>query len=649
MKLSNLFSPISIGKLQVKNRVVLPPMCTRIATHEGYVTKELVDYYGVLARGGAGLIIVEYAYIQPRGRAVFSQLAAHDNSCIEGLALLAEEIKLHDAVAVLQICHAGRQSTSDVLGGQLPLAPSAIPCDWISMLTGRTNYCQEMTQDEIEETIEAFSESVVRAQVAGYDAVEFHGAVGYLLMSFLSPYTNKRSDFYGGSLENRARFPLEVIRRSRRKVGHDFPLLYRFSADEFVDGGFTLEQASKFAKILETEGISALHVTGTTYDTIYKHELPMHLPGGNLIHLAENIKGHVSLPVIGVGSINDPIDADRYIGEGKADMIAMGRALLADPDLPRKAEEGRFDEIRPCIRCNEGCIKAFFVQSPHRCTVNFSCGRERHSCNIIRSSFSKKVTVIGGGPAGLEAARVASQRGHRVVLFESDEAIGGKLIIASKPAFKHDLLRYLEYLRKQTERLDLELRLNTRATPELVSETKPDVVVIATGARAISPEEVGISRADAYQVTDIFKDGFQIKGDSIVIVGGGYLGCEAALYLAQQGKKVTLLEKLEVVGKDAEILTMANFRELFSHYQIEAITSANVIEVSPGAAVYWKDGRSHKIKADSAVLALGFRPDLEDRKMFRHLAKTSYVVGDARSAGKLMQAIHTGFAAGLYL
>jgi 2,4-dienoyl-CoA reductase-like NADH-dependent reductase (Old Yellow Enzyme family)/thioredoxin reductase len=619
-----------------------------MATHEGYVTKELVEYYGVLARGGAGLIIVEYSYIQPRGRAVFSQLAVHDNSCIEGLALLAEEIKLHDTKAVLQICHAGRQSTSDVLNGKLPHSPSAIPCEWIGMLTGKTNYCKEMTQDEIEKTIEAFSDAVVRAQFAGYDAVEFHGAVGYLLMSFLSPYTNKRNDFYGGSLENRAKLPIEVVRRSRIKVGDDFPLLYRFSADEFVDGGFSQEEAWQFAQMLEKEGISALHVTGTTYDTIYKHELPMHFPGGNLINLAANIKKHVSIPVIGVGSINDPVDAERYISEGKADMIAMGRALLADPDLPRKAKENRLEEIRPCIRCNEGCITPFFDQSPHRCTVNFSCGRERDFYEIIKSPVSKNVTIIGGGPAGLEAARVASERGHRVILFERDQELGGKLIIASQPVFKKELLRYLKFLRRQIEKSDVEIRLGTTATPELVSETMPDVVIIATGAKALTLEDVGIKCSGALRLEDIFKEEIEVNGNSIAIIGGGYLGCEAGLYFAEKGKKVFIFEKLETIGKDVEILTLANFKELFATYQVNVITKANVMEISPENVIYQKEGKMREVEIDNAVLAFGFRPDIESKKMFSSIARKSYTVGDARSVGKLMQAIHSGFAAGYY-
>ena len=649
MELKHLFTPIRVGNLNIKNRLVVPPMCTRMATPEGYVTKELVDYYGVLARGGSGLVIVEYAYTQPSGRAVYSQLAAHDDSCIEGLALLAETIKLGGATAVLQICHAGRQSTSEVLGGQLPVAPSAIPCRWISDLTGKKNFCREMTQDEIEASIDAFSEAVVRAQTAGFDAVEFHGAVGYLLMSFLSPYTNKRTDCYGGALENRALFPLEVVRRSHEKVGRDFPLTYRFSADELVDGGFKSEEASQFAKMLEGEGIAALHVTGTTYDSIYKHELPMHLPGGNLIHLAEEIKSCVNIPVIGVGSITDPVEADRLIGEDKADMIAMGRALLADPDLPRKAEEGRFEEIRPCIRCNEGCIKAFFVQTPHRCTVNFSCGRERDYYEIAPSSVSKNVTVVGGGPAGMEASRVAAKRGHRVVLFETDPQLGGKLIVASKPEFKKDLQSYLNYLTSQVVKAGVDIRTNSTATPRIVSETNPDALIIATGARPITAEEMGILGDGAVQATEVLMEDTKIKGDSAVVVGGGYVGCETALYLAQKGTRVTIIEQLDDIGKDVEILTMANFREMFCQYDIETMTGSTLVEIDSSGVVLWKDGRHRKVKVDNVVLALGFKPDMNKPEEFQGVAKRSFTIGDARSVGKLMEAIHSGFSAGFYI
>lgn len=644
--LSCLFQPIHIGKVKVRNRIVMPPMCSRLSTPEGYVTKEQVDYYAARARGGVGMIVVEYAYIQKGGKSAYNQLGVFDDWCINGLSRIAEAIKREGATAVLQVCHGGRQTTLVLTGGMLPVAPSAIPCKFMSSLIGKTNFCRQMTIEEIQETIETFGEAARRAQAAGFDGVEFHGAHGYLLASFLSPYTNKRTDLYGGALANRARVPLEAVRNARAKVGPDFPIQYRFSGDEFVEGGLTIDETREFARLLEEEGVDAAHVTGTNFETMHKQEPPMYIERGNLIHLAQEIKEVVNIPVIGVGGIVDPRDADIYLQEGKADLIAMGRALIADPELPNKAAEGRFEDIIPCVRCNEGCIGYFFKSWPQRCAVNVSTGREADFTFVKQAPEAKKVVVIGGGPAGMQAAIVAAQKGHCVTLYEKGESLGGNLIPASTPPFKKELRRLLDYLKNKVYSGGIEVKTSTEATIKIIEGEKPDVVILATGASLITSGIRGVEQPHVVSAIDAIL-GTKEVGQEVIVAGGGMVGCEVALYLSQQGKNVTVVEMLGKIASDLEPLSRMVMQEEFAGQKITTLTGASIEEITPqGAVIALSTGGKQELNADTVVLALGFEAQEGE---WSDLKVKVLRAGDCSSPGKIMDAIHSGFFLSFYL
>lgn len=632
-----LISPTKIGNLQLKNRMVMPPMETNYAYGDGSVTDRLVAYHEERARGGVGLIIVEASYVHITGKGFKNGLGIYSDRLIPGLRRLVEAVHAHGAKIAIQLFHGGRQAHSEYTGQPL-LAPSPIPDPTV----GETP--KELSKDEINMLVKAFAEAARRAKTAGFDAIELHGAHGYLLDEFLSPFSNKRTDEYGGSLENRMRFPLEVVRAVRQAVGPEFPIIYRMSADEKVPGGLTLDETKVVARRLEQEGVNALHVSAGVYASAQWVIQPMYLPRGCLVDLAQGIKSVVKIPVIAVGRINDPEVAEDILKAGKADLISFGRGLLTDPEMPKKVIEGRLDEIRHCIACCQACIDELFRDHAIGCTVNARAGYEREF-TLGRASRPRKVLVVGGGPAGMEVARVAALRGHQVTLWEKSGDLGGQLPLAFTPPQKDEIATFRDYLMGQLAKLQVKVQLNKEATPEAVSQEKPDVVVIATGARPATLNVPGVEADNVVLSWDVLRGKVQV-GKKVAVIGGGLVGCETAEYLAEKGHEVTIIEMLPQVAGDIGPLVGAMLMERLKQ-QVKIITGAKLKAIKGRTiTLAYNDREEDLADIDTVVLAIGSRPEDTLAQAMEGSGIDYYVIGDAVSPRRITQAIFEAMRVG---
>jgi 2,4-dienoyl-CoA reductase-like NADH-dependent reductase (Old Yellow Enzyme family)/thioredoxin reductase len=631
--MGKLFEPIKIGTMKLKNRIVMPAIGTNFSSEDGFVTRALTNYHVERAKGGVGLIIVEGAYVEPRGKGSVRQLAVDHDNKISGLRKLATAIQANGAKATLQLFHGGRQSASSIIGTQ-PVSASEVFC----RLTQETP--RALAVEEIQDVVENFAEGSRRTKAAGFDAVEIHGAHGYLINQFLSPLTNKRTDKYGGDVKGRTRFLLEILELTRGEVGSNYPILCRINGDDYIEGGLTLEETKKIAQLLEAAGVDALHVSGGVYDSpVPVTTSPMALPRGNMVHLAQAIKKVVNVPVIAVGRINDPELAETILLEGKADLVSMGRALLADPQLPVKAAIGALDDIRKCTACDE-CIARLFFNENIACSVNAALGREEEY-TIRKAKVSKRILVVGGGPAGMEAARVLALRGHDVVLYEKSDRLGGQLNLAVVPPHKEEMKSVVPYLEGQIRKLGVKVMLGEEVTPLLVEKIDPDVVFVATGSVPTTPEIPGVKGNSVVTANDALAGKASVK-ERVAVVGGGMIGAETAEFLAEKGKKVAILEMLGRIGFDmvpmATLLLYSRLKKL----GVAMITNAKVEEITDDGVVYEKDGKKQTIDADSIVLAVGSKPNTSLMNTLKGKVSELYAIGNAKEPGNVLDAIHEG-------
>jgi 2,4-dienoyl-CoA reductase-like NADH-dependent reductase (Old Yellow Enzyme family)/thioredoxin reductase len=630
-----LFEPGRIGSLELKNRLVMPPMATNYALKDGSVTQRQIEYYEERAKGGVGLVIVEISCVDSSsGKGSGRQIAIDDDKFIPGLSQLAEAIRQQGAKAAIQIHHAGRQTWARLTGNQ-PVAPSAI-------LGPEGEQPRELELSEIAALVNRFAEAAERAKKAGFDGVEIHGAHGYLVSQFLSPLSNRRQDAYGGSVENRARFLLEVIEAIRKRVGRDYPLWCRLSAMEIgVTDGITLEETQVVAQLAEKAGVDAIHVSA--HQITPARRPPMVQPPGIFVPLAEGIKKVVSVPVIVVGRI-PPELGEGVLGDGKADFISIGKALLADPHLPQKVAAGRMEDITPCICCLTCLDSTRWRREGICCVVNATLGREREY-ELKPAESPKKVVVVGGGPGGMEAARVATLRGHKVVLFDDGDELGGQLLLAVKPPFKDTIETFRRYLVGQVTKSGVELRLRQRFAAEMLDELKPDVVVLATGVKPFIPQIPGIQSQKVIQASEVLT-GAEV-GEHVAVIGGELVGCETALYLIERGKKVTIMRR----GPELATKVHQFIREpLLGRLQFKGASILTGVEykeiTEAGVVIRTGTGESKVVEADTVVLAAGAVPDTELLAALQDKVARVFPVGDCVEPRGIRQAVEEGYRAG---
>jgi len=632
---SLLFSPVKIGSMEVRNRIVMAPMTSGYSSADGYVTQTLINFYLARANGGVGLITCESCYVEKGGKGFVGHLSLDDDKYIPGLARLTEPVKSAGAKIVLQLIHCGRQTTP-ALCGQQPVAPSPIPCPLLKEMP------HEASTTEIGYIIEAFVKAAHRAKKAGFDGVEIHAAHGYLINQFLSPYSNKRTDTYGGDLFARSKMLLEIVSGIKQDVGSDYPVSCRLSADEFVQGGLTLVD-TRTAGWLQNIGLDAISVSGGVYESAHKIIPPMDVDPGSLVDLAAGIKQAVNIPVFAVAGINDPVFADQILVEGKADMVVLGRALLADPDWPVKAREGESRRIRPCLYCNHCRNRA--VRPRINCAVNYETGREAELASQRKSTRPKKVTVIGGGISGLAAACISAERGHYVSLYEQTAQLGGNLLLAGIPPRRERMLRIIDFFKNEIGRLGVDVILNAQVSPEMIKKQKPEAVFLATGAEPILPDIPGIEGPNVHLATEVLKGEVDV-GKYVVVLGGGLVGLETADYLRAQGRAVIIVEKLPEVGTDAKV--EAIFQKFLltrltrTDEPVLIMTSTEVKEIGPDH-VKVRNVAGEKILPgiDSVVVATGFKGYIPIEPDDLGPECEVHVIGDAVKPQTLFEAIHS--------
>lgn len=637
----HLFSPAKIGNLELKNRICKAPQSSGMNNKDGTVSERAIRYYRDQAAGGAGMIIVEYAYVDEIGsKSAHCHLGISSDEHIPGLAWLAENIEEMGAVPAIQIEHCGRQK---FLGTQPIKAPSAIPWPTLYAQHGDEAIPQPLTIPEIHEIVKCFGDAALRAKKAGFKLVELHGAHGYLLTNFFSPTTNHRDDMYGGSLENRARIYFEILDDVRKKVGPDFPVTIRLSGTDYEPDGFPIEDTIWLAKELEKRGIDGINVSGGDHHTMIHQVSPMSIDVCHNVWAAEAIKKEVEIPIIASGSITLPEYAEDIIASGKGDFVALGRPLWADPEWPNKAESGHPEDICPCIRCNEGCLqRTFFQYKAITCAVNPVISREGE-LKIHPADKKKKVAVVGGGAAGMEAARVAKLRGHDVTIFEAQDRMGGLLNEAEAPEFKADIRPFHKYLETQVEKLNIPVVHKKVAAADLKDF---DAVICATGSLPIKPNIPGADKKIAMDAIEAIDSGK--SGKKVVVVGGGLVGTETALDLAENGHDVTVVEMLPAIMNDCAATDFISYSERIAKIGMKVMTSTRLEEVTDdGVIVSNKKKGQIKLDADTVILSLGFKSCNCLYNALKDEGKEVYLVGDAVHPGKIFDAIHTAYRAGL--
>lgn len=641
----HLFSPIKVGPLTLKNRIEAAPVNISNLPMSGYPTAENIAIFEGKAKGGAAIVHMGECRIDLKtGISHKLCIALDDPEVLPYLHAATDAIKKHNAFAAVELIHPGTRANPEYYDGPI-WGPSAGPGH-----LGK-DY-SELDQATIDYIVERFGDAAEMAKLGGVDLVMIHAGHGWLLHQFLSPLNNRRTDRYGGSLENRARITMEVIANIRKKCGKDFPIEVRMSGTEIVEGGLTLQDQIEFAKLLDGK-VDLIHVTSGTFHvpSTNQHMIPNgFLPQGCNVYLAEAIKKEMKhTPVVTVGALGDPELMESIIAEGRADIVALARPLLADPELPNKLKAGKADQVSPCLRCM-ACISESFVpyvrycSRIRRCPSNPTAYKEIPASQVKKAEQPKKVLVIGGGPSGMEAAAELAERGHHVILCERENELGGAMRHAKYVPFKQKVDQLMHVMIRRLERSGAEIRLRTAATPTLVESLHPDVIVAALGAKAKKPEVAGAERAiiaeDALQRIDSL-------GQNVAIVGGGLVGCELALQLGMTGRTVHLLSRKKEVCRDAAYLYREGLLMELKKVPVKIYNEAECTAItSEGVTVRNADAREYTLLADTVIWAGGYLPMEDEAEQFRTLAYDFWKIGDCAQVRKIYNARREGYNAG---
>ena len=631
LPLKHLFSPIQLGSMQVKNRLVMPPMSLNFGVdNDGYVTAQHWEYLAARARGGTGMIVVGGGAVHPSGLDLPRMPPVWSDRFVGALEKMTEHIHRWDTKLGMQLLHGGRQAYLSE-----KVAPSAIPA--LAVVKGVP---RELTQKEIRGLVHAYGDAALRCQRAGFDFVEIHAAHGYLITEFLASNSNMRQDAYGGSFENRIRFLIEIVEEIKIKTGSQYPLGVRINGDDYVEGGWTLSDTKRLAPILEQLGIDWLHISAGVYGSMPVTIPSMYADQGCFVHLAEAVKKTVSIPVIAVGRIKDPEMADAVIRQGRADMVAMGRAHLADPELANKAQQGRLADIRPCIGCCKGCIQRALALEEATCVMNPEVGRE-YILKKDPAPAPKTVLVLGAGPAGLAVARMAALRGHKVIIVEHSGHIGGLARQASMPPGRSEIMEGIQYYVRELKRLDVEIRLHVEPSMALIHDVNPHVAVITTGSLPEIPQIAGLfdTKMALHTIIDVFESP-AISGNRIVVLGGDMAALQGADFLAQEEREVFVLHRgdhfAEQMAPNDRTYLMERLKrpgiKLYKNIRIEGFLE-NGLRIDYQGYVETLD------MITDVVLAEGMRSNRKTRELFEDSDVQVHIIGDAKSPGTLFDAL----------